>query len=192
MPLVRFTSSAAPVGIHSLPGKQPSLGLRNSRQKFRFWYDNVIDWMLANPGRSITECAKAVNRAPSTLYIVSNSDLFRTRFAQRRAEINSQMADEISDAVTGVALSGMRELQKRITENAAKIPPGLLNEVATTALTRLGYGVPALNSPMANTQVNVNMQIAPDVLREAQEKMRSLQTNNTQIITIDPPIPSLT
>ena len=175
MPLVPYTAPG-------FPGKQPSLGLRSSRRKFHFWYDHVIDWMLANPGRSVAECASTVKRSASTLYIVTNSDIFRTRFAQRRAEINSQMADEISDAVTGVALSGMRELQKRITENPAKIPTGLLSEVAGSALTRLGYGVAPVGTPGNNTQVNVNVQVAPSILREAQERMRASQTINAQSI----------
>lgn len=177
-------------------GAAPAPMVRGSRAKFRFWYDNIIDWMLVNPQGTIKECAEALGRKPDTLYAITGSDLFKARLADRRADYNVRLADSLAAASSGVALSALSVIQDRISNNPEKIPTGLLSDIADKALNRLGYGV----APVATSGVTITNQIlvSPTALREAQERMRQVQQMNAQDITpvtkeasLDYPIPTL-
>jgi hypothetical protein len=155
---------------------------RAQRQRFRWWYDNIIDWMLANPDKPLADCAKAVGRSADTIRTISNTDIFKSRLADRRTDMNLRMADALVELSSSVAMSSLREIQTRLRDNPAKIPLGSLSDIADKALNRLGYGVAPVVPPPQPTTVNVAIQVSPNALKEAQENMRRLQTINSTAV----------
>lgn len=176
-----------PPAIYNVPaklayqGRPSSATLRNSRIRFRYWYDNIIDWMLVNPGKPMGDCAKAVGRSVSTIYIVTASDVFKARLADRRSDYNARLSSDIAAASSNVALLALGELQSRLSDNPAKIPIGMIADITDKALNRLGYGVaPVVQGPTVH--VTTQVLVSPGALREAQEKMRTVQELNSRDI----------
>lgn len=147
---------------------------------FKWWYESIIDWMLLNPGSSLADCAKALGRTPVTVRMIARSDAFRARFAQRRAEYNNQLANQLTDQATKLALASLNVLTDRVTNNPAKIPTAELTDLTSKVLDKLGYGVKPTGAT-ANVQVNVG--VSQDVLREAQRAMRTVQTINAEEVS---------
>lgn len=157
---------------------QPASGPRH-KQKYAYWYDSIIEWLLANPSGSVKDCAKALGRTPQTLYLVINSDIFKTRYEQRRKEHFDALSDNIQLSITRVAAKSMALLEKRIDESPEKITTKQVLDVSNATLSALGYG-----DKGPTTQVNVNAQpqvavtVSSDVLLEARERMRQAQQQN--------------
>lgn len=157
---------------------QPSTGAR-VKQKYAYWYDSIIEWLLANPQASVADCARALGRTPQTLYLVTNSDIFRTRYEQRRKEHFSTLSDSILLRTTRVAAKSLEILEERMETMPEKITTKQILDVTNSTLSALGYG-----DKGPTTQVNVNSQpqvqvtVSPDVLLEARERMRVAQQQN--------------
>ena len=155
-----------------LPGhKTPNA--KDLRKTFRFWYEDIIDWMLMNPGKSMAACARALDRDPGTLNVIVRSDVFKARYAQRRAIYTEQMGHSVMDKTNQVALAALEELHEKITTNPAAIPIGLLSEVSDKMLERLGYGVKPVG--VTASPVNVHLAVKQEVLQEARDSMRRVQ-----------------
>lgn len=162
---------------------------RAQRQRFRWWYDAIIDWLLTNPNKPLNQCAKDLGRGEATIRTIMNTDIFKSRLAARRMDVNLRLADALVDTTAGVALSAMRIIQERLTENPDKIPIGVINDIGNKALERLGYGVKPIVSPatVVNTgpQITQNIvQVSPAALQEAQLKMRQLQQINSTVVEV--------
>lgn len=150
------------------------------RLRFKFWYDAIIDWMLCNPDKTLKQCAKDLGRNVDTIYMITSSDIFKSRLASRRQELNTRLAEGIAEATSDVALSAMNEIRKRIIENPAKIPTVVLNDIAAKALDRLGYGVQPVSPITINT--GPTLSVSTEVLNEAKLAMRQAQQMNAQIV----------
>lgn len=147
-------------------------------RRHSYWYDALIDWMIANPGSTIKAIAKEFNKSLPTISMIVNSDMFKARFELRRKELNELMAEEIATETSTVALLSLREVSKRLRDNPAAIPIGQLTEISHSTLDRLGYGQKPLNSNQQNNVV-VNVTVPQSVLSEARQSMRELHSRNS-------------
>lgn len=151
----------------------------DSRKSFRWWYDAIIDWMLANPGKTQVECAKHFGKAPNTIHMIVTSDLFRARFAQRRAEVNAELRDQIVDKTARVASKALDVIHERLVDNPASVPLSLANDIMGKTLDRLGFGQPAI-SPHQQVNVQVNVPVSRDVLDAARSDIRQIEQTKLQ------------
>ena len=173
---------------------QPSVRvpkLASTARRHSYWYDAIIDIMLAEPGIEQRELARRFGKSEPTMRMLLNSDMFKNRYDTRRRELNERMADEISQETSTVALLSLREVTKRLRDNPAAIPIGQLTEISHSTLDRLGYGQKSVAAP---TQVNVNVSVPASVVAEARDKLRQVQSDklsnvpSQEIIDITPPI----
>lgn len=157
----------------------PRLGLgrpNRSRERLAFWYDSIIDWMLANPGGSLTKCAADLKRGDSTVRMVVNSDLFRARYEQRKRQQTEFLAEKVTLRSASIAMKALEVLENRLDQTPEKLSSGLVADIANSTLLRLGYGLPTQASAAPAQQVQVSVSV--DVLKEAQQKMRTVQELN--------------
>lgn len=160
-----------------VPAQPP--GARKQKQRFAYWYDAIIEWMLLNPSGTIAGCAKALGRQEKTLYLVVNSDIFKTRYEQRRREYLQHISEGLLVQTARVASKALVEMEKRLDNVPEKISTDTLSSTIDGTLERLGYGgkspvVTVNNGP----QQNVHVTVSPEVLSNAREKMRQLQQAN--------------
>lgn len=168
-----------PRDAHSLA---PSgIAPQTQRKRVLWWHDAIIDVMLANPGWTIKKIAEHLKRKPQTLYLVTNSDVFRARLAMRRAEHAKNLSTSVIEKTTRVADKALELALNRLeSESSAQIPTLQLFSLADKALERLGYGSrPSGPSVVVNnvngTQQNAYMSVPADVIRDSQQRMREEQ-----------------
>lgn len=191
---VTFRRPPAPPAETPIPkaiayhGKPATPYMRKSRQRFRFWYDAIIDWMLVNPDKPLKQCAKDLGRGEDTIYTITSSDIFRARLAERRQDFNDRLAMSLGDAAGGVAVAAMMELKKRIVDNPAKIPTVVLNDIANKTMERLGYGTAPVAPAVQVNNITNTVSVSSDALKEAKAAMREVHRTNAETVIVEEPV----
>jgi hypothetical protein len=142
-------------------------------QKFRFWYDAIIDWMIANPGGTHKDCAEALDRSPGTINMIVASDMFKARWAERRGELNTMYSEAIMLKTGKVAVQALDALSDRLEQNPRGIPAGVVADIAKQSMEALGFGAPKVGQPMPTQEVHVH--VGSDVLAQARERLRTIE-----------------
>lgn len=173
-----------PVGFFSdlptanLPGKPSPAASTWQPQKAMSWYDSIIDLMLIEPGISLKDIGAKLNKHPVTIGLIVRSDMFQARLAIRRAAYNEHLAAHTVQKLTKVAHKALDLTLEVMEKKGDTIPLKQVAEIATSALDKLGYGVPS-RSESAPTQVFINNSSAAvassSALERAREHMRTLQ-----------------
>src|SRR5215831_1126337 len=136
------------------PRTQRGHGLDPSNRyqdRWKGWYPDIADWQLANPGGKLVDCAKALNKHPNTIYLITQTDMYRDYFARRREEWTKQHDFALISKTTLVAEKSLDLMLDKLEKQADKIPMQVVTDVATNALDRLGY------NPKSQPQVQVNV-----------------------------------
>ena len=153
---------------------------KSHKTKMLWYFDAIIDWMIANPGRPLYECAAHVNRTPTTISAIVNSDMFKAALAARKVTFQAQHDLGLIEKTTKIANASLDAILEHLDKKRDKIPLNTLTELSDSALTRLGYGVTPLTPPMVqNNQVNntVVVQATPEDLEIARMALRQVQAN---------------
>lgn len=149
----------------------------DEKQRWRWWYEAISDWMIANPGGKLGDCALALNKAQSTISMIVNSQLFKDYHAQRRQAFREQHDEAIVAKTTKVAELGLDLILERMTTKRDAIPLGVVKDLTDSALSRLGYGTPKAGVPMPGGTTIINggnvVQVSAQDLAEARALVRS-------------------
>lgn len=140
------------------------------------WYDGIIDDILANPGTTVKDTAARLGRSPNTISAICNSDLFRARWEQRRAQFNIALDLHLSQKLAEVAEKALEHTIKVLDTKRENVPLPMLKDLAMGSLDRLGYGPSRSERPEVNVNINNNAGAAsPEALARARERMRTLE-----------------
>lgn len=129
-----------------------------------WWWDALIDWMVANPGSALKEVC-ASNGGPldihyATVLNVTQSDLFKARLAQRKTEISQGVDLMVISKTTKIASLGLDAIQNVLEKKRGQIPLEELQAVTTSALDRLGYGAkPPAGGAAAGVSVHLTQNV---------------------------------
>jgi hypothetical protein len=158
------------------------------RTRMLWYYDAIIDWMIANPSGRLSECAAHIGRTQATLSVIINSDMFKAALAERRAQFVQRHDLSLIEKTTKVANASLDALLEVLDKKRDKIPIGTLVEIQDSALSRLGYGAapasPSVQVNVNNTQNNATV-VAPvslSDLEEARMALRQVQSNTAKLI----------
>lgn len=149
-------------------------------QKFRYWYDGIIDELLANPQQTQKEIAAKLGKSPVTIGMIMNSDLFRMRYEQRRGEQSKKLTDAINGKLASVALKALDLTEQKLELQQTAPPLDTLVDVADKALQRLGYGVKSPASPAVSVSVNQILPVSAEDLRASRAKLIDAQTHSQE------------
>lgn len=143
------------------------------------WYDGIIDDILANPGTSVKDTAARLGRHPGTISAICNSDLFKARWEQRRAQFSMALDLHLSQKLSQVAEKALDHTIEVLDKKRDSIPLPILKDLALGALDRLGYGP---DRPHSGVTVNVTNTAAasPEALQRARDKMKQIDAVATQ------------
>lgn len=142
-------------------------------QKFRFWYDAIIDWMIANPGGTHKACAEALGRSAQTINMIVASDMFKARWAERRMELNTMYSEAIMLKTSRVAVLALDALEERLESAPRTIPVGSVADIAKQSMEALGFGAPKAGQAVPTQEVHVH--VGGDVLAQARERLRTIE-----------------
>lgn len=139
--------------------------------KINWWHEQLADWMLANPEKTLGEAAKHFDISQAWLSVVKNSDSFKDYWAKRRSVIEAGVAGSIVDktcAMTELALDRMLEKMENMGD-ALSIKQ--LQSIADMGLKRMGYGA-SKNTPAPVVNVNLGS-VDPAGLERARQLMQA-------------------
>ena len=138
------------------------------------WYDSIIDDILANPGTSLTDCAKRLGRHPNTVQTIAASDMFNARLAQRRAQFEEELDRRIVSKITKTAELALDVTIEQLSKKRDAIPLPVLNEITKTALDRLVYSPNRREGISVQVNVGANV-VSADALAAAREKLKLVE-----------------
>lgn len=173
------------------------MNLIDHTNRWRWWYDGIIDWMLSHPGQKLGDCAEYFDKAQSTISLIVNSDAFKMRLAERRSEFEHLHDFAIISKTSEVALKALDVMLDQLEKKRDKIPLKDANEIANTALKRLGYGEkqgPTINigQGAGATVVQVSretLEASRKQIRQVQEQ-RLIEVSDAELVADDTPISS--
>jgi hypothetical protein len=139
------------------------------------WYDGIIDDILANPGTTIKDTAARLGRNPGTISAIMNSDLFKSRWDQRRAQFSMALDLHLSQKLAQVAEKALEHTITQLDKKRDTIPLPILKDLALGTLDRLGYGPSRSESSPVNVNINNVATASPEALARARDRMKELE-----------------
>lgn len=101
----------------------------------RYSHDAIIDIILANPFASQGEIARESGYTQAWLSIIINSDAFKERMAERKAELRDPaIRASIEDRLDAVARRSLDKIMDKLDQ------PGQMKTMELVAIAKLGAG----------------------------------------------------
>lgn len=120
-------------------------------KKWNWWYDRIIDWMIANPDKLLGECAHEMNVSQSWLSVITNSDMFQDAFKARSKEHSDVALIGVREKAFAAADMALDALNKRLETQAPVLPVSTLLEITDVTMKRFGYAADkTAPSPITN------------------------------------------
>ncbi|HXV74198.1 MAG TPA: hypothetical protein VD713_05655, partial [Sphingomonadales bacterium] len=111
---------------------------RRAAVRFVWWYDSIIDVMLANPGIKKKDIAKHIGKHPNWVGLIMSSDTFKLHYEHRRQNlslsINDTLTDEITGRVSNVAIKSLDLVLDAMEDNPLAINPSTAMDFADKML----------------------------------------------------------
>lgn len=109
-------------------------------KNWNWWYDRLIDWMIANPSGTMKEASQFFKTSESWLSVIKNSDMFIDRFKIRSKEASDGCLTGIKEKSMAAAEQALDALNRRLETQADVLPITTLLEVTDITMKRFGYG----------------------------------------------------
>lgn len=150
--------------------------------RWKWWYSAIADTMIRQPDWTIEQIAGSLNKSPSYLSLIINTDLFKEHLARRKAQWREDHDHAVRSKLTGVVTEGLDILLTQLKTKKDQIPMKMVVEVTTSALDRLGYAPqsgPAVvvNNNQDNRQQTVS--VTPQDLEAARQAMRQVEASRS-------------
>jgi hypothetical protein len=132
------------------------------------WYDELARFMIANPHMKKKDVARHFNKAPQTVYLVTNSDTFKQYYRERMDHMHGANVS-IAEKQAAVTEAALDHLLEDLTGSSAemKLNPMELKEIANDGMKALGYGIP--KGPPAAPSVAIQFNISKGEIEEARK-----------------------
>jgi len=152
-------------------------------QKVSWWHEAIVDWELANPEKTMNECAAHFTVTPTWLSIVRNSDAFISYRAARMGEHHDNVSRTTIERVGRLADLSAEILEQRLVAQRDTISNETLLDTAKMALKAMGFGQPRAPNGMGVT--NNILVIGREDLHQARTRMRAFHAQGSTAQVID-------
>jgi hypothetical protein len=142
--------------------------------KMNWWYESVIDWMLQNPDKNLTDCAREHKVTPMWIYTLTKAAAFKDALAQRRVQHNFLLSTGVIEKAEIVASMSLDLMVDKLNLAGEVLPFKTVAEVADSMLARLGYANNKGGSPLP-TEVHVTVGVDPALLDAARTRLKQVQ-----------------
>jgi hypothetical protein len=147
-------------------------------------HEQLLNWLVLNPDRSLRECADVFGFSQSWLSQVIHSDLFQHALKEKQLAIGVRVADSIPQKLRRAADLALEKLTGKLEDTE---DPEYILDATDKILHRMGYAPQSARNPAggpglgAPAQQN-NFFISSGDLQEARALMQSVSV----------PVPALT
>ena len=152
--------------------------------RWRWWYSAIADKMIANPHATLKEIAASLDKTPTTISYIINSDAYKAYLEVRKAEWRERHDFALLDKTARVAEASLDILLETLEKKRSNIPVESVMRVVESSLDRLGYAPKSTNGPAVSVHVQQNAVVAPPVdatlLAEARQAMRAVEARRAR------------
>lgn len=130
----------------------------------------ISDWLLVNPDRTLTDCARELGFTITWVSVIVNSDAFKHFHAERQQQYYDERIAPLRDKLVGVTTRAVERLGEAVEESR---DANFLLAAADKTLGRLGYGAkaPTAETPSGPVMQQYNFFADKETLQRAREKM---------------------
>jgi hypothetical protein len=157
-------------------------------KKWNWWYERIADWMIANPEKTLGDCAREFNVSQSWLSQIINSDMFQDYWKMRSKEASDACLIGVREKGFAAAELALDALNKRLETQAEILPITTLLEITDVTMKRFGYGE-TKKSPGPSVQNNYFMgNVSPQELANARDSMTKVaiaRRTATELVVAD-------
>lgn len=155
-------------------------------KKIQWWWEAIIDVMLAHPEEDKREIAARLRVTPQTIYNITGTDMFQLRYSERREALNKTITEQIGVLTGRVAIRALETMYEKLSvEQRDKVPLKALADITDKTLSHLGYAPRLPGGPAPAQALQVNVTVNSDVLARAQQRLREVEAAKT--ISHEPP-----
>ena len=157
--------------------------------KLNYSHEDCIDFILANPAAGRRDIAERYGRTETWVTLITNSDLFKARYAARRAEIlDPELTATIKDRFNALAARGAEKLLDRIESGDAS--DQLLVQATALGAKAIGLGQPSPPPPTTQEDLSALAGRLVNFVRSARNgeaiDVPSRETNATNALLPNP------
>lgn len=153
-----------------------------------WWHESIIDWMLANPEKTLRQCAEHFEVTQSWLSVIKNSDCFRDLWETRRADYSSRVNEGLSSKLTRVAELSLDAQIDKLEAMGPLMELDDLRKAGNDAIRALGYGAkPSVNITTEGGDATI-LAVDSDTLAEARRRIAqrnealALESDNVRVL----------
>lgn len=117
-------------------------------------HEAVMNWMIANPQRSMADCAREFGYTQSWLSTMVHSNLFQARLKEKQDIVFNGLAGTLNEKLAAAADIGVTKLTAQLEKSE---DPKFIKETTNMMLDKLGFGA-ATRVPGAGTVHNAPVQ----------------------------------
>jgi hypothetical protein len=100
-------------------------------------HEAVMNWMIANPQRSMADCAREFGYTQSWLSTMVHSNLFQARLKEKQDHVFADLAGTLNDKLAAGADIGVTKLIEKLEVSE---DPKFIKETTNMMLDKLGFG----------------------------------------------------
>lgn len=145
----------------------------------RISHELILTWLVLNPEKNQSECAKHFGITEAWLSVIINSDVFQARWAERKHFMADQADKMMLARARGVVDKGLERLETLVE---ASQDPAFVLQTTDKLMGRLGFGPKSSAAPQINITQN-QLTVDNETLTLARQAM--LQNATAQLPQID-------
>lgn len=135
-------------------------------QKLNHTHDRIIDWLLMNPQKPLSECAQHFGYTQPWLSTVINSDMFQAVYRERSAQLGEECVHGISTKLKSIAYMSLERTQERLAD---KPTDRFVVDSGRLALQALGYFTQHEQTIQQHLHLHAN--VNAEVLLQARDRL---------------------
>jgi hypothetical protein len=100
-------------------------------------HESVMNWMIANPTRSLAACAQEFGYTQAWLSTMIHSNLFQARLREKQDTLFGDLTTSLNDKLAAGADIGVTKLVEKLEKSE---DPKFIKETTAMMLEKLGFG----------------------------------------------------
>lgn len=150
-------------------------------QRISHTHDQVMNWLILNPEKSLRECADHFHYTQTWLSTLIHSDVFQAKFRERSDAVFGRIMIDTKAKLEGLANMVTEQLATQLEANQDK---DFTLDAFDKIMHRAGYAPASARNPAPQQQTNVFIGVDKDLLAAARNNMNKPQPA-TQPVTIE-------
>jgi hypothetical protein len=143
-------------------------------------HEQIANWLVANPDKTLTDCAAYFGYTPAWICTIVHSDLFQALYKRKCEELGQLAVHTVAARLTGLSVLSLEAAARRIESGQAS--ERFISETMRSTLTGMGYGAPI---PAASQHLHLH--VSAEDLQRARELAASLANGATvsKVVTVE-------